>query len=82
MKEITKSYAIKRIADLQEENNNLKQQLLEQPKQIIQKIIEEYNLTHTPRQNSFGDIMFGYATINADNLKEFLDNLLMEYNYD
>lgn len=59
----------KKIAELEKKLN-------EQPKQIIDKIIEEYNLNHKPIQNEFGDTMFGYATINADKLKEFLDNLL------
>lgn len=57
----------------------LEKKLKEQPKQIVDKIIEEYNLNHKPIQNEFGDTMFGYATINADKLKEFLDNLLKGY---
>ena len=58
----------------------LEKKLKEQPKQIVDKIIEEYNLNHKPIQNEFGDTMYGYAMINADKLKEFLENLLKEFN--
>lgn len=64
----------KKVAELEEENQKLK----EKPKQIIGKIIDEYNLTRKPITDCFGDTSFGYAMINADKLKKFLDNLLEE----
>lgn len=60
------------------EIDQLKQQLAEQPKQIVEKIIEKYNLNRKPIIDNFGNVAFGYAMINADKLKEFLDNLLKE----
>jgi len=60
----------------------LQKQLKERSKQIIEKIIDKYNLNRKPITDCFGDTSFGYATINADKLKEFLDNLLKEFNYE
>ena len=59
---------------------DLEKKLTEQPKQIIEKIIEKYNLNRKPIIDNFGNVAFGYATINANKLKEFLENLLKEFN--
>jgi len=59
--------------------DELEKKLMEQPKQIIEKIVEKYNLNRKPIIDNFGNVAFGYATINADKLKEFLNNLLKEY---
>lgn len=46
--------------------------------QIVEKIMEKYNLENKPIVDEFGDTSFGYASINAKRLKEFLIQILEE----
>ena len=82
-------YTLQKIAELEDmlkgacqkyhaKCDYLQKQIKEQREYVVRKIIDKYNLDNKPIVDEFGDTSFGYASINAKRLKEFLLQILEE----